>query len=281
MNTENDRNPDDPQLSAIYRQTEQDMPAKHIDDAILAAAQHETKSQPHPAGPFSHNWRISASLAAVLVLSFGIVSLMDNELDTVDGVVPLAIDEVGRIQTPIEPNTLSDSTAEEPKRIDTPSKPAMRSLAAPAKHKPAAKSPATVSEQASTMEFSQGMSAKQEQDKRRKEQVARKKKHTALVEAEATDRLSAAAMPSSAHVEKRVTAVPDVETIIALRKMGKLLQANQAADGFIQYYFNDSLNELKPVQVKLTREKWIAFIVELRALGRNNQANSLAKLLDK
>lgn len=71
--------PEDKQLSFLYNQTDRDLPATHIDEAILAAAKRETTSRPRSSyGPFSDNWRVPAALAAVLVMSVGLVSLIDN-----------------------------------------------------------------------------------------------------------------------------------------------------------------------------------------------------------
>ncbi len=76
MNTENDQQLDDKQLSALYKHVQHDMPPAHLDETILKAAKKSLR--PRPLNPFNHSWRVSAALAAVLVLSVGIVTLMDD-----------------------------------------------------------------------------------------------------------------------------------------------------------------------------------------------------------
>ena len=103
MITEDNNLPDDKQLSSLYRQTKDELPTTHLDDTILSAAKRETRSFSLPYNPFSNNWHIPASLAAVLVLSFGIVTLMENDFIPVDGVSPLALEEGNLFQQPEEP----------------------------------------------------------------------------------------------------------------------------------------------------------------------------------
>jgi len=117
---------EDKQLSSIYKQAKQDMPAEHIDDAILSAAKRETTKYSLPYNPFSNNWRIPASLAAVLVLSVGIVTLMEDEF-SLDGVTPLAVEDTELLQ-PTENITEEIATlGKVPKK--SPAKPTARSPA--------------------------------------------------------------------------------------------------------------------------------------------------------
>lgn len=117
---------EDTQLSSIYKQTTKEVPAKHIDDTILSAAKRETAKYSLPYNPFSNNWRIPASLVAVLVLSVGIVTLMEDEF-SLDGVPPIAI-EGTQLQKPAEMN------AEE---ITTLTKAPKKALAKPSLRSPA------------------------------------------------------------------------------------------------------------------------------------------------
>jgi len=185
--------PEDKQLSSLYKQAEQEMPAPHIDEAILSAAKRETKKFSLPFNPFSNDWHIPVSLAAVLVLSFGIVSLMENDLTSVDGVPPLSVSETELFRAP------SETTEEDANSISTTStlaKAPMKTQAKPALRQPAAKSPLTLEKDTSNTDMQQGILSLRNRDER----LARKKKQESqTASAETTDRISlAAAMPLSA-----------------------------------------------------------------------------------
>ena len=67
-------------LAAIYRASAADMPSPALDAAILAAARREVSSRPRPAGvSFARSWRGALSIAAVVVLSVSLVTLMREE----------------------------------------------------------------------------------------------------------------------------------------------------------------------------------------------------------
>ena len=70
----------DAMLTAIYRTAGQAAPPAALDAAILAAARREVGARPRPAGfSFGGSWRTSLSIAAVLVLSVSLVTLMREE----------------------------------------------------------------------------------------------------------------------------------------------------------------------------------------------------------
>lgn len=70
----------DSTLTAIYRAAAQDAPPAALDAAILAAARREVGARPRPAGlAFGHSWRMPLSLAAVIVLSVSLVTLVREE----------------------------------------------------------------------------------------------------------------------------------------------------------------------------------------------------------
>lgn len=70
----------DARLTAIYRAAADDAPPRALDAAILAAARREVGARPRPAGfAFSNSWRTSLSIAAVLVLSVSLVTLLREE----------------------------------------------------------------------------------------------------------------------------------------------------------------------------------------------------------
>lgn len=194
--------PEDKQLSSLYKQTEQEMPAPHVDDAILSAAKRETKKYSLPFNPFSNDWHIPVSLVAVLVLSFGIVSLMENDLTSVDGVPPLSVSETELFQAPLE--TIDESgLAEEASPISTPgtlAKVPKKTHAKPAPRQLAAKSPQILEKDTNNIELKQGLLSLRNREIKRDEQLARKKKQQSQkASADNSDRISlAAAMPLSA-----------------------------------------------------------------------------------
>lgn len=286
---------EDEQLSSIYKQAPQDVPPAHIDDAILAAARRETASRPRPAvGPFTNNWRVPAALAAVLVLSVGLVNLMDNDSLPANGYEPSLIEEAEMLQSPIattdkatmpeEKRTLAKAPAKlampaemERKRQDAKEKQAKErdagrlSLPETAMQSPATVKPSVSGDEAPRTGMNQGMLAKQPLQENLNEQVARKQKQESLADA----------MPSSTPaLASRIAPVPTVEDIMALRLAGKLPQANQAADAFVLHYFGDDIKNTDPVNVKLPGEEWKMFIAELRQLKRTEQADKLEQLMN-
>jgi hypothetical protein len=70
----------DATLTAVYRAADQDLPPPALDSAILAAARREVGARPRPVGHgFGHAWRAPLSIAAVIVLSVSLVTLMREE----------------------------------------------------------------------------------------------------------------------------------------------------------------------------------------------------------
>jgi hypothetical protein len=70
----------DARLTAVYREAAQDAPPPALDAAILAAARREVGARPRPAGrSFARSWRAPMSIAAVIVLSVSLVTLMREE----------------------------------------------------------------------------------------------------------------------------------------------------------------------------------------------------------
>src|SRR5688572_18021854 len=70
----------DARLAALYRAAAQDGPPPTLDDAIRAAARRAVASKPRSVSPsFSRSWRVPLSIAAVLVLSVSLVTLMREE----------------------------------------------------------------------------------------------------------------------------------------------------------------------------------------------------------
>jgi hypothetical protein len=70
----------DAELTAIYRAAARDAPPAALDAAILAAARRAVGARPRPAGfSFGGAWRTSLAIAAVIVLSMSLVTLMREE----------------------------------------------------------------------------------------------------------------------------------------------------------------------------------------------------------
>lgn len=198
MSTEDNKLPEDNQLSSLYKQAKQDVPAEHIDNAILAAAKHETTKYSLPYNPFSNNWRVPTSLAAVIVLSIGIVTLMDDEFSS-DGLTSLAIEEAELFQQP-------KNIVEEQIALAKAPKPALR--------QPVAKSPSFTTADSTTAEIDQGQLDPNGQDKKRNEITARKKKQKSQnIIAKETERISlAVAMPLS--VPSAITTGTDEQAML-------------------------------------------------------------------
>ena len=304
MTKDNDNMPEDEKLSAIYKDAGQDLPPSQLDDKILAAARRETSSRPHPAfSPFSSNWRVPVSLAAVLVLSIGIVNLMDDEvMPEIDGSgvllsdlndLPAAAVEEGEVlQSEAEPaGALSLTEKKQPSfrqkqprrdKADTDGF-GLRQPAA----KPAVKSPETVtsvdkSEQAPAEQDKGLLDRRLQKKKARKEARANESDKQSF---ESADRMSPmsetvtnAASSKTQKTISTVTAIPTVSDITKLRKAGKIDDANKAADVFIQHHFGDDLDKVNPAQVKLHIRHWFGIVIELRELGRKQQASQLEKL---
>ena len=66
----------DPQLARWYRESAGPEPSPALDQAILAAAHRELQARPRAAGSFVRRWRVPLSLAAVVVLSVTVVTLV-------------------------------------------------------------------------------------------------------------------------------------------------------------------------------------------------------------
>ena len=191
MNTKDDKLPEDKQLSSLYKQTEHEMPSAQIDDAIISAAKNETKTYSLPYAPFSNNWRIPASLAAILVLSVGVVTLMEDEFSPVSSEAPLAINDDELFPAPSE---LAETS--QLRSVDTLAKAPMKARVKPSLKKPTATSPATMEDN----DLEQRQFELKKRELQRDVQLARKKKQVSKkIEEKMANSLSlAAAIPLAA-----------------------------------------------------------------------------------
>lgn len=70
-------------LSKTLQQLAKEEPSALIDDAIRAAARREAQSGPrHITNPFGQHWTVPSALAAMLLLSVGLVVFMSDETGT-------------------------------------------------------------------------------------------------------------------------------------------------------------------------------------------------------
>lgn len=72
--------PRDPRLAALYREASDDQPPANLEADIRAAARRGVGAGPRPVDPTSMRaWRVPMAVAAVLVLSVSVVTLMREE----------------------------------------------------------------------------------------------------------------------------------------------------------------------------------------------------------
>jgi len=69
----------DPRLDRLYAQTGLEEPRAELDQAIRAAARREVRARPQALGARLRKWRLPMSIAAVVVLSVSLVTLMREE----------------------------------------------------------------------------------------------------------------------------------------------------------------------------------------------------------
>lgn len=69
----------DPRLDRLYGEAGRDAPPARLDAAILAAAHREVGSRPRPLSAALHRWRVPVSIAALVVLSVSLVTLVHEK----------------------------------------------------------------------------------------------------------------------------------------------------------------------------------------------------------
>ncbi len=100
---------DNKKLSALYRAGSTAQPPKHIDQAILAKARRSVSPTPKRLRP---SWAVPVSMAAILVLSVSLISLIDKEAPTVS---ELSSDDSSSINYTEETGITENSTFSEQK----------------------------------------------------------------------------------------------------------------------------------------------------------------------
>ena len=69
----------DPRLDRLYRETGHEGPPVHLDAAILAAARREVGARPRPLASALRRWRVPVSIAALVLVSVSLVTLVREE----------------------------------------------------------------------------------------------------------------------------------------------------------------------------------------------------------
>ena len=69
----------DPRLDLLYRDAAREAPPVHLDAAILAAARREVGARPRSLSAQLRRWRVPVSIAAVVVLSVSLVTLVGEK----------------------------------------------------------------------------------------------------------------------------------------------------------------------------------------------------------
>jgi len=81
----------DARLDRLYREAGGEMPSVRLDAAILAAAHREVGARPRPLSSTLRRWRVPVSIAAAVVLSVSLVTLIQEEGgDRLTGIPPVA-----------------------------------------------------------------------------------------------------------------------------------------------------------------------------------------------
>jgi hypothetical protein len=96
----------DPRLDLLYRDAPREAPPPHLDAAILAAARREVGARPRSLSAQLRRWRLPVSIAAVVVLSVTLVTLVGEE-----GKQGLLSDTRSTAETPL---ALAEKAPEQP-----------------------------------------------------------------------------------------------------------------------------------------------------------------------
>ena len=129
----------DARLDRLYREAGGEAPPARLDAAILAAAHREAGARPRPATSKLRRWSVPVSIAAVVVLSFSLVTLVQEEggdrLTEIPPVTPLPTPE--RKASPPAPEATKDAGREDRSAQRQPERPApAASTPAPAAPEP-------------------------------------------------------------------------------------------------------------------------------------------------
>jgi hypothetical protein len=115
----------DPRLDLLYRDTPRETPPPHLDAPILAAARREAGSRPRALSAL-RRWRVPISLAAIVVLSVSVATLVEEE--SRDSVAELRSTPALPVTRPVEPQAQPAAPAPDTRKRATVSAPEELSL---------------------------------------------------------------------------------------------------------------------------------------------------------
>jgi hypothetical protein len=126
----------DPRLDRLYREVPREEPPARLDAAILAAARREVGARPRAASAQLRTWRVPISIAAMVVLSVSLVTLVREQGgDKLES--STALDRNTReSRTASAPQTAASSSAKAPDQA-RPAQPASDGMGAQEQAKPA------------------------------------------------------------------------------------------------------------------------------------------------
>jgi hypothetical protein len=244
----------DPQLAALYRAGADAAPPAHLDDAIRAAARREVAAGPRRAG--IRRWTVPVSLAAVIVLSVSVVTMMREQgADRLESMVLPPVETA-----PPAPAATRQEEARPPaiavpemsKKPTKPETPAPRRspappLAAPAPAEPVAPAPQVYAPPAAAMERGAAAAGSESRAK------------------------AAADMAREESAARRDSAAPRP----LLRSVPAPMAADAASAGVAAQSAVPAGSLLWQDLVREPPEKWLQRIAELRRAGKTVDADTL------
>jgi len=238
-------------LSRVYKATAKETPPVELDTRILERARQAVRRQARVGrSPFANNWKIPVSLAAVLVLTVGLVTFMFEKTDT-----PLLPETAPApsLDSALEEEALlirdkareADDRLRADQPVDEKAAPkAKRSLVI---ESPAARAPAV-----------EGLTKT-----RRKSQKTGEMKQTVPAEPEMTS-------PQSVDERMRSPGIGSAATRIESQEV-RSKKENESLDSTSVLR---RLEEVSEVDEMMTPEEWLAKIVTLRAQGKQTEADA-------
>ena len=238
-------------LSRVYKATAKETPPVELDTRILERARQAVRRQARVGrSPFANNWKIPVSLAAVLVLTVGLVTFMFEKTDTplLPETVPApSPDSALEQEAPLIPDKSRE--ADDMLRSDQPvdekaTSKAKRSLVI---EPPAARAPAV-----------EGLTKT-----RRQSQKTGEMKQMVPAEPEMTSPQSVDERMRSPASGSAATRIESQE--VRPKKENKSLESTGALQ---------RLDEISEANEMMTPEEWLAKIVTLRAQGKQAEADA-------
>ncbi len=238
-------------LSRVYKATAKETPPVELDTRILERARQAVRRQARVGrSPFANNWKIPVSLAAVLVLTAGLVTFMFEKTDT-----PLLPETAPApsLDSALEEEALlirdKAREADDRLRADQPvdEKAAPKAKRGLVIESPAARAPAV-----------EGLTKT-----RRKSQKTGEMKQTVPAEPEMTS-------PQSVDERMRSPGIGSAATRIESQEV-RSKKENESLDSTDELL---RLEEVSEVDEMMTPEEWLAKIVTLRAQGKQTEADA-------